>query len=333
MKKLIALGAACALGAAAAVPAQAAEKLMLYTSMKESLVGKLRDTFTKKNPGIAFDYYSAGAGKLMAKLAAERQSGKLTVDVLWHSEVPDFYALKAEGMFEKYVSPEAQHVRSTVKDPDGYFTPARLGTLGIAYNTKKITQPPTSWKDLLDPRFKDGYGIANPALSGTAFMSVAMITSNLGWEYIEKLKGNGARIGQGSGQVVDDTASGDLKASLGVDYIVFDKMDKGANIGFVYPQEMLVIPSPVAIMKGTPNLAAAKKLVDFLLSKEGQEIVASSGTLPVRADVSVPAKYKIPATDDAVKRAMKLDYQKTIAEKESIIKRFDATMRGKEAAR
>lgn len=316
-----------ALGIAA--PASAAEKLMLYTSMKESLVGKIRDAFAKKHPEVAFDYYSAGAGKLMAKVAAERQSGRMTVDVLWHSEVPDFYALKRDGMFERYVSPEAKNVRSTVVDPDGYFTPARLGTLGIAYNTKAVKEPPRSWQDLLDPRFRGGFGIANPALSGTSFMSVAMLANTFGWEFLEKLKANEARVGHGSGQVVDDTASGDLKASLAVDYIVLDKIQKGANLGFFYPQQMLVIPSPVAILKGTPNLPAAKKFVDFLLSKEGQTLIASSGTLPVRADVPPPTTLGIPSAEDAVKRAMKLDYEKTIAEKEAIIKRFEAVMRAK----
>ena len=96
------LGAALGLGLLAG-SALGAEKLMVYTSMKESLIGKLRDEFAKKHPEIAFDYYSAGAGKLMAKVAAERQSGRMTVDVLWHSEVPDFYALKKDGMLEKYV--------------------------------------------------------------------------------------------------------------------------------------------------------------------------------------------------------------------------------------
>jgi iron(III) transport system substrate-binding protein len=309
--------------------ASAAERLMVYTSMKESLIGKLRDAFTKKYPGIAFDYYSAGAGKLMAKIAAERQSGKMTVDVLWHSEVPDFYQLKKEGIFVPYVSPEAKFVKSTVKDPEGYLTPARLGTLGIAYNTRKISVPPTSWQDLLDARFKNGYGIANPALSGTAFMSIAMMAQNLGWDYIQKLKANGAIVGQGSGQVVDDTAAGDLKASLGVDYIVIDKMEKGANMKFFFPKEMLVIPSPVAIIKGTPNLSAAQKFVDFLLSKEGQTIIAASGTIPVRSDVPVAKKFGLPSPDDAVARAMKLDYLKTMNEKESIIKKFDGIMRGR----
>ena len=44
-----------------------------------------------------------------------------------------------------------------------------------------------------------------------------------GWPYIEGLRANGARMGKGSGQVVDDTASGDLLASLAVDYITLDK--------------------------------------------------------------------------------------------------------------
>ena len=214
-------------------------------------------------------------------------------------------------------------MQSTVKDPDGFFTPARLGTLGIAYNTKKSAAPKTG-RTCWTPRFKDGFAIANPALSGTAMMSVAMLANTFGWEYIQKLKANGAKMGAGSGQVVDDTASGDFKASLAPDYIAIDKIEKGATMGFVYPPEMLVVPSPVAIFKGTPNLKAAQKFVDFLLSKEGQTIVAGEGTLPVRADVAVDTKYGLPPADEAVKRAMKVDYLKVMDEKEAIIQKFTA---------
>ena len=327
MRRLAVVLIGLALLPAAAASAQAGEKLMVYTSMKESLIGKLRDAFAKKHPEVAFDYYSAGAGKLMAKVAAERQAGKLTVDVLWHSEVPDFYQLKQESVWEKYVSPEAKVVESTVKDPEGFFTPARLGTLAIAYNTKKVSAGPKSWQDMLDARFKDGFAIANPALSGTAMMSVALLVNTFGWDYIQKLKGNGAKIGAGSGQVVDDTASGDFKASLAPDYIAIDKIEKGATMGIVFPKEMLVVPSPIAIFKGTPNLKAAQKFVDFLLSKEGQSIVASEGTLPIRADVAVDTAYGLVKADEAVRRAMKADYLKVMAEKETIIQKFTQIMR------
>ena len=307
----------------------AKEKLTVYTSMKEVLIGRLRDSFVKKNPDIEFDYYSAGAGKLMAKIATERQSGKIVADVLWTSEIPDFYQLKNQGVLEKYVSPESKVIISPVKDPEGYFTPARLGTLGIAYNTKKMTNPPKSWQDLLDPRFKNGFGIADPSLSGTACVSVAILVNNFGWDYIEKLKTNGALMGQGSGQVVDDTASGDLKASIAVDYITVEKIEKGADLGLMFPKEMLVIPSPVAIIKGTQNVKAAQKFVDFLLTKEGQEIIASTGTLPIREDVPIIKGYSLVPAKEADKRAMKLDYLKMLKEKEEIIQKFTKIMRAK----
>jgi iron(III) transport system substrate-binding protein len=309
--------------------ANAGEKLMVYTSMKESLIGSLRDAFIKKHSEVAFDYYSAGAGKLMAKIAAERQSGKMTVDVLWHSEVPDFYKLKQDGLLEKYVSPEAKNVKSPLKDPDNYFTPARLATLGIAYNTKKVTNPPKGWNDLLEPRFKGGFGIANPAISGTALVSVAMMVNTLGWQYIEKLAQNGTIMGQGSGQVVDDTASGDLMACLAVDFITIDKIKKGAYLGLVFPKEFPVMPSPIAIIKGTPNRKAAEKFIDFLLSKEGQTILMGSGTLSIRSDVPMPPGIGLVPADQAVQRAMKLDYIKVMNEKEDIIKKFTSLIRGK----
>lgn len=309
--------------------ALAAQKFIVYTSMKESLIGQVKEAFVKKHPEVDMDYQSAGAGKIMAKIAAERESGKIMADVLWTSEVPDFYHLRSQGQLETYISPETKNILNPLVDYDGTFTPARLGTLGVAYNTRFVKEAPATWQDLMKPAFKGAYGIANPALSGTSYMSVAMLVKAFGWEYIEKLRANGAKMGKGSGQVVDDTASGDLVASLAVDYITNDKIEKGATIALAYPPEMLVIPSPVAIFKGTPNLDAAKKFVDFLLSREGQTIIANEGTLPVRADVEVPAKFKLPKPEDAVKRAIKVDYPTMIAEKEATVKKFTDIMQAK----
>lgn len=302
------------------------KSLMVYTSMKEVIIGKVRDTFAKKYPDIQFDYYSAGAGKLMAKIAAERQSGHIACDVLWTSEVPDFMQLKKEDVLLSYVSPESEKIVSPLKDTDGYFTPARLGTLGITYNTNKIKIPPTSWDDLLKPEYKDGFAIANPALSGTSMVSLAMLIENFGWDYIKKLKANGAKMGQGSGQVVDDTASGDIIACIGVDYITIDKIVKGATLGFTYPDKMLVIPSPVAIMKGTENEETAKIFIDFLLSDEGQEIVAAAYTLPIKENISVREDLGLVHPEEATQRALTLNYEKLIEDKEKIIQQFTAIM-------
>ena len=308
------------------ISVSAQQKLFVYTSMKESMLSEIKTAFVKKHPEVKLDYQSAGAGKLMAKIAAERESGKILADVLWTSEIPDFYQLKAQGLLMPYIPADSKAILNPLPDYDGSFTAVRFGTLGIAYNTRLIKEPPKTWADLQKPAFKGAYGIANPALSGTSYMSVAVLSKAFGWAYFEGLRANGAKMGKGSGQVVDDTASGDLLASLAVDYITLDKIDKGATLALVYPPEMLVIPSPITIFKNSPNIEAAKKFVDFMLSKEGQTIVANEGTLPVRTDVKIPERFKLPSVDDAMKRAMKIDYKQIIAEKEANIKKFTDIM-------
>ena len=301
----------------------AAEKLILYTSMKESLIGAIADAFTKKYPDVAIDYQSAGAGKLMAKIAAERQAGQVLADVLWTSEVPDFYNLKEEGMLEPYTPSNFNELVNPFKnDYDGSFTAARLGTLGIVYNTQQVKEAPTQWNDIFKPEFKGAFGVADPALSGTSYMSISLLVNQFGWEFADKMAANDSKIGKGSGQVVDDTASGELAGCIAVDYITLDKIKKGAKLAYVFPQEILVVPSPVAIIKGTPNLSAAKKFVDFLLSKEAQIIVSEGGTLPVRTDVALNPGIPVTSLDEAVQRSIPIDYVSILAEKENTIDKF-----------
>ena len=274
--------------------------------MKESLIKGIVDGFKKANPGIDVDYQSAGAGKLMAKIAAERQSGKILADVIWTSEVPDFYNMKNEGILLNYKSPVEPETVNPFDDYDGSFHAARLGTLGIVINGK--------------------FGIANPALSGTSYMSVALLEKQFGWKFFEDIKANGGRIGKGSGQVIDDTASGELGAALAVDYITNAKIEKGAHLQLCYPPELLVVPSPVAIFKDSAKADAAKKFVDYLLGKEAQTLVAQQGTIPVRED----AKFNLPAPKEALEKSIKIDYIEAIKTKEDTIKKFSDIMQIKQ---
>jgi iron(III) transport system substrate-binding protein len=305
---------------------QLSGKIIVYTSMKESLISELKALFVKQNPGVDMDYQSAGAGSLMAKIAAERESGRIMADIIWTSEVPDFYRMKQDGILIQYKPQGAGEILNPLENTEDYFIPARLGTLGIVYNTRQVKTPPTRWSDLTGADFKGAFSIADPALSGTSFVSVALLKEKFGDDFFRSIRANGATIGKGSGQVVDDTASGELAGCLGVDYITFDKIDKGATLAIAYPPEVLLIPSPVAILKDTKALPAAQKFVDFMLTKEAQEIIASNGTLPTRKDVAVPAKFNLPKVDDAVANGIKIDYLQVMGEREDRIAAFKAIM-------
>ncbi len=300
-----------------------ANKLVIYTSMKESLIGGIVEGFKAQNPGVEVDYQSAGAGKIMAKLEAERQSGHIMADIIWTSEVPDFYQMREDGMLEKYQPTVFNEILNPFDDYDGSFTAARLGTLGIVINTDKVATPPTSWEEIAtSPTYKNAFGIADPALSGTAYMSVALLEKQFGWEYFERLNANGAIKSKGSGRVVDDTANGTLSACLGVDYITASKIDKGSPLQMVYPNENLVVPSPIAIFKNADHIDLAKKFVDYVLSQEAQQKVANAGTVPVRTDVTMPEKYNLPTPEQAISHGIKINYFEILPHKEDTIRKF-----------
>ena len=303
-------------------------KLVIYTSMKESLIGGIVTGFRAKYPEIDVDYQSAGAGKIMAKLAAEQQSGHIMADIIWTSEVPDFYQMKNEGLLEKFQPKAFDELLNPFDDYDGSFTAARLGTLGIVINTEKVKTPPTGWETIItDPLYKNSFGIADPALSGTAYMSVALLEKEFGWDYLVKLHDYGAIKSKGSGRVIDDTASGVLTACLGVDYITASKIDKGAPLALIYPKELLMVPSPIAIFKDADHVDNAKKFVDYVMTQEAQQKVADAGTVPVRRDVKMPEKYHLPDPELALNTGIKVKYTDILPEKENTIKKFSELFR------
>jgi iron(III) transport system substrate-binding protein len=315
-----------ALWAPTMVFAEQQQKLLVYTSMTESLLGEMKVAFSKKYPHIELDYQNGGTARLMSKLASERNSGTVLADVLWTSDVMDFYHLKSQGALLAYRSAEIAALVNPFADYDGSFSATRLVTLGMAFNTRFVRDAPKTWQEATKPTFKDAYGLANPALSGMAYMSVAMLARAFGWSYFEALHANGAKVGKGFTSLLDETASGDPLGCLAIDAMVLEKIDRGATLALVYPAELIVIPSPIGIVKGGPNNEAAKIFIDFVLSHEGQTILANEGMLPVRPDVAVPERFNLPAVADAVKRAAKIDYSHLTAERDSIIKRFSEIM-------
>ena len=135
--------------------AAAASKLFVYTSMKESLIGDLKTAFVKKHPDIKLDYQSAGAGKLMAKIAAERESGKILADVLWTSRGARLLpAARRRACCSPTSPPKSKALFNPLPDYDGSFTAVRLGTLGIAYNTRFIKEAPKTWAGPAEARLQ-----------------------------------------------------------------------------------------------------------------------------------------------------------------------------------
>ncbi|MBQ3451768.1 MAG: extracellular solute-binding protein, partial [Selenomonadaceae bacterium] len=90
----------------------------------------------------------------------------------------------------------------------------------------------------------------------------------------------------------------------------------------VYPKELLMVPSPVAIFKDAEHKDNAKKFVDYLMTQEAQQKVAEAGTVPVRRDIQMPERYNLPAPEDALNNGIKINYAEVLENKDDIVKKF-----------
>jgi iron(III) transport system substrate-binding protein len=256
--------------------------VMVYSSLKDTQLAALQEGFMNKYPHITMDFYTAGTGNVMTKLAAEQQAGGISADLIWVGDPTNYIDFKERGLLLAYDSPAAKDIPDRFKDSDNMYISGRLIMLGFVYNTMLLDkdQAPKTWEDLLKPEFKDNVTMTDPTTSGTTLYTVAGLTQNpkYGWEYFEKLKANGTKLESGSSAVVNKVGAGEYLVSVGVDYIARSLIAQGSPIGFIYPDnDIPIIESPIAIIKNTKNVEAAKLLYDYIIT-EGQEVLLEEYT-------------------------------------------------------
>ena len=330
MKKIVALLLALTVLAMASM-ALADGKVMLYSSMQEAQLQAIEQAFEAKYPDIDMEYYYAGGGKLVTKMTTEAQdNGQIACDLVWLGDPSDYEAFKANGWLMPYVSPETDHIAKEYMDAEGYYTAGRLVTMGIAWNIGLVDEAdaPKTWNDLLDPKWKGQIVMTDPGTAGTTKYAVGalMASKEYGPAYFEKLKANGTELQSGTTASHNQIAAGAYKVGMCLDYVTNNLKAKGSTIDFVYlDKDIVSIFSPVALVKGAKNEKNGKLLIDFILSKEGQEVLVANNLLSVRKDV----KQKGESADTIAKRAMKVDLQALASGSKDMLKKFDEIFKKK----
>lgn len=283
--------------------------VMLYSSLKEAQLDAVKEGFMKKYPKVKMDYYAAGTSKVATKLATEKQSGQIACDIVWVGDPSNYITFKEQGILEAYESPEAANIDAAFKDPDNYYVGGRLVVMGLAYNTNNVKEEnaPRTWNDLLKDEFKNQIVITDPGESGTTFYLVAGMMRNekYGIDFFRKLKAHGAELESGTTSTHTKVAANAYKVCIAVDYVTQTLEKEGSTIKFVYPEEdLIVISSPIALIKGSKNPENAKLLYDFILSVEGQQVLDANDCAPIRHDVIKEGALSI---SEVVARSMPID--------------------------
>lgn len=263
--------------------------VMLYSSMQEDQLIAIKQAFETKYPDVKMEYYFAGTSKVITKIATEAQAGHVDADVIWVGDPADYVSFKDQGILQPYTSPEAAAIDAAYIDSDGYYTGARMMNMGIAYNTALVTpeEAPQSWNDLLDPKWNDQIVMTDPGTSGTSkyWMNALMSSDKYGADYMQKLKDNGCYLESGTTAAHNQLAASAYKVGVCLDYVTANLANEGSPIAFVFPEDTVSIFSPIGLVKDAKNEANGKLLYDFILSKEGQEVLVANNLLSVRNDV------------------------------------------------
>ena len=294
MKKLVALLLAMimVLSIAAAL-AEPSGEVMLYSSMQEAQLTAIKEAFVAKYPTVDMKYFYSGGGKLVAKMATEAQGdGQIACDVVWLGDPSDYESFKANGWLEPYVSPETEHIAKEYMEAEGYYTAGRLVTMGIAWNIGLVDEAdaPKTWNDLLDPKWKDQIIMTDPAQASTTkyWMAAMMQSPKYGPEFFQKLRENGVELESGTTATHNRVADGSYMVGICLDYVSANLIAEGSPMNFHYTTEdVITMTSPIAMIKGCANEENGKLLMDFILSKEGQEVLVANNLVSVRDDVEM----------------------------------------------
>lgn len=292
----------------AAANAAEASTITLYTSEPQEKIDALVAAFTTEHPEIEVDVFRAGTGDLTARIAAEEKSGAVGADLLLAADAPTFEDYADRDLLLEYQSPEAKHINQDLIDPEHFYVGTRLLPTVIAINTNEITDAPTSWNDLTDPAYAGKIAMPNPDVSGAAAYNAAVWLNEpaLGESWLKGLAANTPLIAESNGPVSQAVADGSNPVGIVVDSLVRDLAAAGSPIEAVYPEEGVpFVSQPVGIFANTEEPEASKLFVDFLISKEGQEIAVSQSYLPIREDVDSPEGA--PAVADIVLLNPKLE--------------------------
>jgi iron(III) transport system substrate-binding protein len=263
-----------------------AEALTVYTAGPGNLSKKLAAGFEHKT-GIKVDLFQATTGKVMARLEAE--AGNPHVDVLISASWDTAQDLDKRGWLLDFQSPNAAHVPAMFKAPA--YVAQGISALGIVWNTRTGKPEPHDWRDLAEPAYRNQVTTPNPALSGASVDLLLGLQDRLGdkaWTLFSSLHDNGMVVLGPNAQAINPVLQGAKSAVFGaVDYVAYGAVANGESIKVIFPSSGTVIaPRPMMILKTTKVPDQARAFIDYVLSPEGQQLVANAWLIPARDDIA-----------------------------------------------
>ncbi len=312
-------------------------ELLVYTALETDQLKAYEEGFNKAYPDIAIKWVRDSTGVVTAKLLAEKANPK--ADVVMGLAATSLAIFDTEGMLQPYSPPGLDRLAPEFRD--GKNPPAWVGmdvwAATICFNTveaaKRNIPKPVTWKDLTKPVYKGQIVMPHPASSGTGFFDVSawlqIYGEAEGWKFMDGLHENIAQYTHSGSQPCARAANGEFVVGISFEYRANREKAQGKPIDLVFPTEGLGWDlEAIGIYKGTKNLAAAQKLVDWSVSDAAMALYAKNFAIVAVKALSQPLP-NVPA--DYASRLAKNDFAWAAKNRDAILTEWTKRYESKSA--
>ena len=289
------------------------ETVTLYTSVDQPVAAPIIRDFEQKTGirvTLVTDAEATKSVGLAERVRAERSNPQC--DVFWSNEPFHTIALAKESIFEPYSSPVAAEVPKQFKDPNGQWCSValRARVIGVRVGEAAVSK----LEDLAKLDMKGRIAMAKPT-AGTTGGHVAALYVLWGDDnaraYFRRLHENGVALLGGNAKVAEAVGQGTFAAGLTDNDDVAAAKAEGGRIDAVLPDQgdgdigALMVPTTLGLVargenRSPASTAAAKKLIDHLLSRETEQKLIAVGF----------AGWSVRELDAAKVKAMDVDLAK-----------------------
>lgn len=318
-RELIALsvaGAAAGLSGAAraAVPAgypdsykdivTAAERegnLLIYSIMSPENWKPVIEGFNKLYPGIKIETLDLPASREpFERYLAERSTASRTADLIATGDPGGWIDFHRRGEILDYVSPEAKAWPDWSKPFPGLYT-VSSDPMAIIWNNALVPEAkrPKTFADFLalaasnERPWKNkitSYGVHQTTFGYNIFYAFVKKHGDKAWDWFAELAKLTPRFERSGGPMTEKVTSGEYAAGFFVSAITFwPRLADPARariLGWSFIADgQPVILRGVAVPKGSKNANAAKLMVDFIASEDGQRAFGRGGLTPARPGI------------------------------------------------
>lgn len=265
------------------------KEVIFYSSLNIDGSQALATAFESKYPFLKVQLLRIGSEKLLSRLLLEAKAKERVADVICIAGFQAHY-LKKNRLLANLPSEELDHYPSHYVDADKKWVSIFVSPFVWAYNTRQVAADrlPKKLDGLLEPFWKHKISFDREEYEWFANTATAMGQAK-GMEFMKKLAAQEIQFQSGHTLIAQLIAAGEMPLGLAYGYRVEQMREKGAPIDWVGLDPVIGLIQPVALMSSPVHPAAARLFVNFVLSSDGQKIIASTGRLPTRK--GVPFKY------------------------------------------